>query len=225
MPLHTKKGFAALCGITTKQLATNALPDRRKVIYSGDYINDEIEPNKSFLEKWQDRNKGKSPKPTPEKKVKELHLLRPPSLKEMRAEIEKEDAPWLGEDNEEIPKTTGLDAKKLKTQILKMEKEIEKLTLANSKAQGEVVPVGLMDAILLQERQSILMESKNTWQDILSIFGKRRDLTAEERADIRGEFIDRLNEMMKRSAEITEKSIKDIVAQFSVKRGKGERVG
>ncbi len=217
MPLHTKKEFAAMCGMATKTLATYALPSRRKVVYTGEYIDSSIEPNISFLEKWRDKNQV-SAKSTPKSEPK-LRLTRPPTLKEMIDELEEE-----GLDEEELPTgNSSLDAKKLKTQILKMEKEIEKLTLSNAKAQSEVVPIGLMDALFLQERQSILMESKNTFQDVLSIFGKRRDLSPEEKADIRAEFTDRLNEMMKRSAEATSRAIENIVAEFSIKRGKGER--
>lgn len=216
MPLHTKKEFASMCGITTAVLSTYASETRRKVIYTNEYVDSSIEPNKSFLEKWKDKNRDKI-------KPNQLRITRPPTLKEASEGLEKEEWPNEEYDESPISEATGLDAKKLKTQILKMEKEIEKLTLSNAKTQGEVVPVGLMDAILLQERQSILMESKNTLQDVLSIFAKRRDLNAEEKADIRGEFLDRLNEMMKRSAEATSKAIKEIVAQYSIKKTVGGR--
>lgn len=207
-----------MCGMTTGTLSTYASKARRKVVYTNEYVDSSIEPNKSFLEKWQDKNYtpiiANSVKPEP---VKQPRITRSPTLKEMSSEIEQEEE----SEKEEV---YGLDAKKLATQILKMEKEIEKLTLSNAKSQGEVVPVGLMDALFLQERQSILIESKNTLTDILAILAKRRDLTASERSDISAEFVDRLNETMKRAANTTEKAIHEIVAQFSIKRGKGERV-
>jgi hypothetical protein len=224
MPLHTKKEFAAMCGMTTSKLSIYALPDRRKIIYNGDYIDSSVEPNISFLQKWRDKNRDKiagieSEKPAVE--PKKLRLTRPLTKKEIIEDEQK----WQQNEpiDPEITGTTSLDAKKLRTQILKMEKEIEKLNLNNQKAMGQVVPVDLMDSVFLQERQSVLVESKNTLQDILTIFAKRRDLTAAERADISTEFTDRLNEMMKRSAEATQKAIDEIVKQFSVKRGKGER--
>ncbi len=217
MPLHTKKEFAAMCGMTTAKLSTYASASRRKVVYNGEYIDSSVEPNISFLEKWHDKN-YKKPEPLPKKEP--LRVTRPPTLKEMSEEMESDEGE---EEAEDRSGNSSLDAKKLKTQILKMEKEIEKLTLSNQKSMGEVVPVGLMDALMLQERQSILMEAKNTCQDILSIFAKRRSLTAEEKADIRSEFIDRLNEMMKRSADATSKSVRGIVSEFSLKRAKGGR--
>jgi len=51
MALHTKKQFADLCGITPGNLSNYASPKRRKVVYSGDYVEDTIEPNISFLKK------------------------------------------------------------------------------------------------------------------------------------------------------------------------------
>jgi hypothetical protein len=221
MALHSKQEFAALCGLTTKKIAVYV--QRHKVVYSGDYVNDAIEPNKSFLAKWI----AKSPISEPPKK--ELRLPRAPTLKEMvfkepvhRREIE----PDTGEDDEGIPpinEFSGMEAKKMATQIKKMEKEIEKLTLGNQKARGQVVPVHLIDSLFLQERQSILIESKNILQDILTIFAKRRDLTSFERTEISSEFTDRLNEGMKRSAEATVNAVESIVTEFSIKRSKGER--
>jgi hypothetical protein len=224
MPLHTKKEFAAMCGMSTKTLSTYASASRRKVIYSGEFVDSGIEPNYSFLQKWQDKNRDKVDLSVKFHKSiappKELRMIRPLTPKEQMSE---------NDDDEEIedltpPAATGLDAKKVATQIRKMEKEIEKLTLSNQKVMGQVVPVELIDALILQERQSFLMESKNTIQDILSIFAKRRDLSASERTDISTEFIDRLNEMMKRASETTEKAIKSIVSEFTLKRGKGERI-
>lgn len=49
MTLLSKKEFASKCGITTKALAIYARPDRGKVVYSGEMVDDSIEPNKSFL--------------------------------------------------------------------------------------------------------------------------------------------------------------------------------
>lgn len=228
MALLTKKEFAERCGITIKNLATYVT--RHKVIYTkaerrGDErVNDAIEPNCSFLAYHAGKKYLKPKKEVPPKK---LMVTRPPTIKEMLP-VEMVAPTYKDEvEDEELPpgaaEYAGLDAKKVAKQIEKMEKEIEKLTLGNSKAKGQVVPIHLMDSVFLQERQSILMEAKNALQDILSIFGKKRDLTAYERADISAEFTDRLNEMMKRAAAVTEKAIDVIVREFSNKRAVGER--
>lgn len=60
MALLTKKEFAEKCGLETKSLSVYARPDRRKVVYSGDYVDDSIEPNKSFLQKWEDRKNART---------------------------------------------------------------------------------------------------------------------------------------------------------------------
>src|SRR4051812_3245402 len=55
MAFHTKKSFAEQCGMTSGNLSNNA--SRGKVIYSGELIDDTIEPNKSFLAKWSEKNR------------------------------------------------------------------------------------------------------------------------------------------------------------------------
>jgi hypothetical protein len=65
MALHTKKQFAKLCGITTKELSVYAGPKRRKVVYSGDYVDDTIQPNIDFLRTWLDKKKYEMNKPLP----------------------------------------------------------------------------------------------------------------------------------------------------------------
>lgn len=54
MQLLTKKQFSELCGLKTNVLATYA--KRHKVLYTGDKVNAQIEPNRSFLIKWQQKN-------------------------------------------------------------------------------------------------------------------------------------------------------------------------
>ena len=65
MALHTKKDFAELCGMTTKLLSVYASKNRCKVVYSGDYVDDKIEPNISFLRKWAGKNKAEKNTPLP----------------------------------------------------------------------------------------------------------------------------------------------------------------
>ena len=65
MALHTKKDFAELCGMTTKVLSVYASKNRCKVVYSGDYVDDKIEPNISFLRKWAGKNKAEMNTPLP----------------------------------------------------------------------------------------------------------------------------------------------------------------
>jgi hypothetical protein len=50
MALHSKKEFAAICGLKTKNLAV--YESRGKLVYTGESIDDGIEPNRSFLKKW-----------------------------------------------------------------------------------------------------------------------------------------------------------------------------
>lgn len=220
----TKAEFAERCGITIKNLATYA--GRGKVVYSpakerrDERVNTEIEPNTSFLAKWSELKTIRS-SDVPGKKLK---VIRPLTKNEQSESVNSSDAEKnIDGDEEEVSVPSGLETRKLTRQIEKMEKEIERLTLSNNKARGHVVPIHLMDSVFLQERQSILAESKNTLQDILTIFSKKRDLTAYERSEISAEFTDRLNEMMTRAADATEKAVEGVVREFSIKKAPGER--
>lgn len=230
MPLYTKKEFAGMCGMSTATLSTYASPARKKVVYTNDYIDSSIEPNISFLSKWSARKTEKLPEnvapPLPAAVKKELRLTRPPRLEEMQPEKPPKNRQRLDEEDDEGPgenEFAGMDAKKVATQIRKMEKEIEKLTLSNQKTRGQVVPIDPINSLFLQDRQSVLIEMKHGLEDILAIFSKRRDLSEFERTEVRAEFTDRLNEAMKRAATMTSASVEAIVGEYSIKRGKGER--
>lgn len=216
--------------MSTATLSTYASVARKKVVYTNDYIDSSIEPNISFLAKWSTRKSEKNPEKdelvVPAKVKKELRITRPPRLEEMQPEkpLLRPQKPIQDDDDEiEINEFAGMDAKKVATQIKKMEKEIEKLTLSNQKTRGQVVPIDPINSLFLQDRQSTLVEMKHGLEDILAIFSKRRDLSEVERTEIRAEFTDRLNEAMKRAAAMTAASVETIVGEYSIKKGKGER--
>lgn len=212
-------------------MVTNALAvyiKRGKVVANENGDFDDSEPiNKSFIEKWSARKIEK----IPETKVegppkKELRLIRAPKSEEEIQEstpVRSKKPVFEDEDLPEENEYAGLDAKKMATSIRKMEKEIEKLTLSNQKTRGQVVPIEPINSLFLQDRQSTLIEMKHGLEDILAIFGKRRDLTDFERTEIRVEFTDRLNEAMKRAAKMTATSVEAIVGEYSIKKSKGER--
>lgn len=225
MAKYSKNEWAVKCGMRPKDLAVYI--GRKKVFVTPVGEIDETHPlNNSFLEKYSARAEAKAGS-------EGLRLTRPLNKKERdKADQENlppkyiepiEDEDESGDDSPSKNAYFGMEAKKLATQIRKMEKEIEKLTLGNQKARGQVVPVHLIDSLFLQERQSILTEMKNVFQDVLTLFAKRRDLTAFERTDISAEITDRLNEAMQRAAAATVSAVDGIVSEFSIKKGKGER--
>lgn len=204
-----------MCGMTTGNLSN--MVTRGKVVYSGDYIDDSIDPNKSFL-----------------CMRKEL-AVNPKKKKEVESKTERP-APVVKPSvihNNKVPKVAtvnvggaiyDLNAKKIQTQIDKMNMEMEKLRLNNSKFMGEVIPSGLIKPMILQHNQSILTESKNTIDNIIMIIAKKKDLSSAEVAEIKSKYLFEVNEMIKKSTQLTVKSINNVINEFSEKRNVGERV-
>lgn len=216
MALHTKKQFAELCGLTTGNLSV--YKDRQKVVYSGDYVDDSIEPNLSFLKLRKEKLKSDS---KPQKKT------HPPPTKPSKLVVERPKTQAISAPKVQDPEGEGqiynLTQKKLETQITKMNMEMDKLRLQNSKFMGEVVPFSLIKPCVMQHNQSIIAQSKNTLDNILRLFKKKRDLSADEEAEIRAHFVHELNDMMKKAAAATVKAVNAIVSEFSEKRNVGER--
>lgn len=213
MPLYSKKEFADLCGLSTGNLSNYA--KRGKIIYSGDYIDDTLDLNASFLAMRQ----GKLPKDKIEEK-EQKHVV----------EVKKHNTIALNHQNIS-PNTIKdqasnailqLNTQKIETQINKMKMEMEKLRLQNSKFMGEVVPTGLIKPVILQHNQSILTESKNTIDNILRIFAKKHSLDAAEVAEIKSQYIPELNNMIKKASFLTIKAVNNIINDFSEQKGVGE---
>ena len=63
MALYTKKQFAELCCVSSQYI--NEYLKRKHLVLSGDYIDDTIEPNLSFLKKRLDKKKAEMNRPLP----------------------------------------------------------------------------------------------------------------------------------------------------------------
>lgn len=213
MPLYSKKEFADLCGLSTGNLSNYA--KRGKIIYSGDYIDDTLDLNASFLAMRQgnfpkDKIKEKEEKPIVEVKKNNTIALNHQNTGPNTAIDQASNA------------ILQLNTQKIETQISKMKMEMEKLRLQNSKFMGEVVPTGLIKPVILQHNQSILTESKNTIDNILRIFAKKHSLDAVEVAEIKSQYIPELNNMIKKASFLTIKAVNNIINDFSEQKGVGE---
>jgi hypothetical protein len=215
MALHTKKEFAKMCGLTTGNLSV--YEKRGKVVYSGDYVDDAIEPNGSFLKLRKEKVTGEHVE------VQAAAPVVKQTTKVIKApKIHKPEAPNVENEGEKAP-VYELTAKKIQTQIAKMDMEMEKMRLQNSKVMGELIPTAMVKPCVLQHNQSILTESKNTIDDIMRIFKKKYSVTPEDEAEMKSQYLVALNDMMKKATTLTVKSINNIVHEFAAKRHVGER--
>lgn len=218
MALLTKSEFSEACGFASNALAVYV--KRGKVNQRKDGLfDDQDEKNKAFIEKRKGRVE------TVEETVQNIEKQERKQAKQKKIVIKDEETGEETEvDDSEIPSYTTSERllKYLDTQ--KREKEIEKLNLEIEKKKGEVIPSELIKPVFLQHNQFILMEMKNADDEMLSFFSHKYEMTADDTAYIRAEWIKRRNAALTNAITSSVKNVTAIVNDFSDKRGKGERL-
>lgn len=196
MALLTKKEIAELCGLETKNLSVYIT--RGKVIVGkNDLIDTNVDKNKSFIEK----RKGK----ISDVKIQTTTVI------ESKVSEQSEGQSYTESERQ---------LKYLDT--IKRQKEIEKLDIEIQKKRGEVVPSELIKPVFLQHNQSIITEITNRCDEFIRIFSKKRTLTVNEVAEVRGEVVSWVNESMNKAILASIKSVENIITEHSEKKGVGE---
>lgn len=217
MALFTKKDFASQCHLTTGNLSNYV--KLGKVVYSGDYIDDSIELNRVFRELRQAKkglpksDKPETVKPDPGQPV--LKSDTKPRYKE--------------------PKAPNVSSPQVKTQLATLitqlkEADVEKRLLENEnlrlkieKARGEVIPVELVKPLVLQNNQAFVTAFLNAADEVIRRFSKKKDLSLDEQATMRGELVDAINAAASKAVLMAVKAAEGIAKEFAGKKGVGER--
>lgn len=217
MALHTKKEFAAMCGLTTGNLSNYAMRKPAKVIYSGDYVDDSIEPNKSFLakriavkgtvEKIEKKQEGIEQKPI---KIPNIQL----------ATIQKPDEPNVK------PAKTG---SKGTLYEVKTEAEIEKIkvdtrlkVLQEQFKKGQNMPTDAAKVMIAQLGKAYISKFNSAADNLLMEIAKTKDMTRTEMALMRNRLAEIVNEASVSSVEEAKKYMRAVLKEISVQRGVGE---
>jgi hypothetical protein len=211
MALFSKTEYAEACGMVSNALAVYI--KRGKVVVGEDGMIDTNEDkNIAFLEKMRSKKQGIVIPKEPKKKA-------PPVPTPVFAEESENNS----ENEGEIPSLAASERllKHLDTQ--KREREVEKLDLEIEKKRGEVIPSELIKPVFLQHNQHLLMSMKNADDEMLSIFGHKYSLALEDIAWIRGEWTKKRNTAITEATSASVKAVDSIVADFSVKRGVGQK--
>lgn len=220
MALLTKKEFSERCGIKPNDLGTYV--KRKKIVLSGDYVDDSILQNKEFLKKRLEKNlksdpeKEKLPVETKEKVIK--NEFKDPVFE--KPEVPNVENPETSPDEQTY---LGLEKKKKALDIEKISEEIEILKVKKDKLHGIVIPTEIVKALFSQHTKSILVEFSNSVDKIITKIAKRKSLNNTEVSEIRKELIDEINVAVDKSIDETKKSLKNVITEFSEKKGKGER--
>jgi len=213
MPLFTKKQFATMCDMPTNRLSIYI--GRNKVQLTDDLIDSDLEINKYFLEKHAVNSVPQQQ--NPEKK---------PQAKSTKKDSQSNNSDASGTINTDPSQKSSLFALDQRLKVLeakKREKEIELLNIKEQKLRGEAIPTDLVKIIFGQHFKSIGTTFKNATETIITNIGKKKALNVNEIAELRSVLNGILNDAISESIQESKKNIKNIVEEYSVKRGVGER--
>jgi len=224
MALYDKKEFAELCKVNTRYLSVQI--SRGKVILDKhDKIDTENSVNKFYVEKIYGRMDLVPKKPfTAAKPAKPIAKV----LSDEEDQEDDEDVELTMEDLLADPNRKNLDYPELERiykflQGKKIEKDIEKNQLEIEKKKGIVVPSELIKPVFLQHNQFIVTEFKNAADEVIRIISKKKSLSVNEQAEIRGELVKTINESINKATLASIKNVTNLITDFSDKRGVGER--
>lgn len=222
MALYKKKEFAVMCGLTGGNLSNYIA--RGHVLLSGDYIDDGIEKNQFFLKKWQEKSTGRvmeAEQLTERVKEEKVEVPKIPNVQPVndpRTRAPKIVPPKGDKDSSYF----DLDKERKMLDIQKQKLDIEKAQMALLKAHGQVIPTDLIKNLLAVHSKSITVSFKNACDALIIEISKKKGLDRNEVADIRKELITILNQAVTYSIALSKKDLKNIVQEYSIKKGVGE---
>ena len=186
---------------------------RGKVVYSGDYVDDSLELNRSFLQKWGTKNKEKLESEAETAETDNLETL-------TKLTIEKPVYKNKPPKEYSEPKIPGQSKKEqLQNELL-----IEQIQLARQKKeknQGLMIPFDLVT-------QSSSQLFKNTVTQFRDILEKRLNrwtalFTTEQLTHERAETLKEINQAIENAINEGENNMQQIILASSNKKEVGER--
>jgi hypothetical protein len=218
MALHTKKDFALICGIKLAALSTYAKRD--KVICSGDYIDDAIEKNAAFMEKWRAIKQPDVPapalngKPRDERRVvaKPIDNTPPPKPPNIKPPSE---FTFAGNQIDAEIKRVELDRKLEDLEIAKLKRQ---------KMAGESMPTDLVKNTISVYSRSVSRSFNNAADNLLVEFQTMSDISREQVSSMRTKLNAIVNKAINDAYENAIDMVDNIVDEYSETRGKGDRL-
>jgi hypothetical protein len=211
MALHKRTEFASLCGLSPGNISNYI--KRGKIILSGDYIDDTIPENKTFL----DKRKGTIVKLEIEREEDEENEI--PNVQ--RPNKKTPPAPNVS-NTDEVATYLSLDRIKKALDIEKITEEIQLLKIKKEKLHGEVLPTQLIKTVFIQHSASITTSFKDGIENLLLEISKTKGLSRNETAELRGKMIKIINTSVNDAVSMSQKLVKSIVSEFAVKKEVGE---
>jgi len=218
MALHTQKEFAELCGISLANLST--YKGRGKIELTDNKVDDKLPINASFLQK-QLSKKGKL---STETRIKTHENEQSTAALADVIDKKRETAVTKTAATGKNGSLHELEKEKKALDIQKTSEEIELLKKKNEKMEGELVPTGMVSNLLKLHFTSATNQFKNSIENILTEWTKKKDFTREELAELRGHMTGELNKSIQQSVKESQKNLHKLIEDFSARKSVGERM-
>lgn len=209
MALYSKKDFAGLCGIQTKQLSV--VISRGNVILTGDLIDETLPKNAAYLLKQRERqlkitSAPASPDPKP-KNISDSEPIEPVN----KSKKNKKDLSIYSLDQE--IKLADLQKKEVDTriQLLKEEKLI-----------GASIPTDLVKSVISNLSKTMISSFKDGADQFIIEVSKRKSLSVVESAELKGKLVEIINLSSTKAISESRKNLKNIINEYSNKKEVGE---
>jgi hypothetical protein len=198
MAFYTKHDFGSLTGFKTNNLSNYI--KRGKVILTGGLIDDSIPQNASFLKKFSER-------------AKNIIVASDTSA------IKKESSTKNSASSSTI---YGMELKLKRAELAKKAADTIHVQLKIDKLTGASIPTDLVKGVVSQLSKSLISSFKDGADGFLIEISKRKSLTINETAELRGVLINVINQSSTKAIAECKKNIRTIVNEFSTKREVGE---
>ena len=219
MALYTPKDFADLLGCTLANISTYKSRGKVRINVDKNLYDDQDPVNAAFIVKRQAIIRQ-----TVQDAGADIHVPASPALLE-----EVNSANAANKNRKKAPFGAGADelveleievkrnyAKKLEADTKHRNIQIEKL-------RGILIPTELVKMTFLRHNQSLLTAFSQALDNHLVEIAALANLSNKQVADSRSELTKTLNEAIKNATTASVKDIKNIVSEYSITRGKGEK--
>tara|TARA_R110002167_G_scaffold248456_1_gene454460 strand:+ start:1196 stop:1855 length:660 start_codon:yes stop_codon:yes gene_type:complete len=189
MAFYKQIEFAELIGKSRGWL--NVYIKRKTIIMSGDFIDDKIEKNKKFLDKWISKKNEVKKIPVPKKK----ESVKTPGPKIPEPAEVKLKAPNIQEPKEiqiTAPEN-DLDRQKKVAEIRFKNSQIEKNELQSAKLRGDSIPTSMVSGVVSTLGRSFQNAYRNGAEVLLLEMSHKAKLSSKLEAELKGLLIELIN--------------------------------
>ena len=222
MAKFKKREFYEHCGVAKSYFYQYV--KRGKIHVSADGLIDTDMPmNRDFMDSRIRNKKSKAPEVEKVVQVVSIPETKPrkntkQELAELAKRMKREDAA-----DEAATRKYDLDRQIKEAELEAKEQQIELNRLKIAKLSGEVIPTSLVRVIFAQHFKSVTTAMHQGCDNFIMTISKVTGMKKKDMARMRGELIDIVNEAVRDGIDESKESVKNIVSEYSEKRGVGEK--